>query len=126
MNRGLLLQDIYHFLHTDETDVIDPSTIARIRDGAQMLVEALQKSKPTFIQIDSDCDGYTSSALLINYLNRIAPHCVNKCISYQVQDGKEHGIFLDRIPPNTKLVIAPDSSSNDYEEHQILKEKGKI
>lgn len=124
MNRGLLLQDIYHFLHTDETDVIDPSTIARIRDGARMLVEALQKSKPTFIQIDSDCDGYTSSALLINYLNRIAPYFVNKCISYQVQDGKEHGIFLDRIPPNTKLVIAPDSSSNDYEEHQILKEKG--
>jgi single-stranded-DNA-specific exonuclease len=124
MNRGLALEDIYHFLHTSENDVLEPSTIAHMRDGAKILVEALQKSKRTFIQIDSDCDGYTSAALLINYLNRIAPYFVNNYLFYDVQDGKEHGIFIDKIPPNIELVIAPDSSSNDYEVHRTLKEKG--
>ena len=38
--------------------------------------------------------------------------------------GKEHGIFADKIPDNVKLVIAPDSSSNDYEEHKKLHERG--
>lgn len=122
LNRGLT--DVNHYLNTTREDVLPPEIIDRIREGAIMLVKAIQQSKPTFIQIDSDCDGYTSAALLINYLNRIAPHFVNNYLSYSVQDGKEHGIFLDKIPPNTKLVIAPDSSSNDYEEHKILKEKG--
>lgn len=122
LNRGLT--DVNHYLNTTREDVLPPETIDRIREGATMLVKAIQQSKPTFIQIDSDCDGYTSAALLINYLNRIAPYFVSNYLSYSVQDGKEHGIFLDKIPLNTKLVIAPDSSSNDYEEHKILKEKG--
>lgn len=122
LNRGLT--DVNHYLNTTREDVLPPETIDRIREGATILVKAIQQSKPTFIQIDSDCDGYTSAALLINYLNRIAPYFVSNYLSYSVQEGKEHGIFLDKIPPNTKLVIAPDSSSNDYEEHKILKEKG--
>jgi len=31
---------------------------------------------------------------------------------------------LDSIPDDVKLVIAPDASSNDYEQHKALKEKG--
>jgi single-stranded-DNA-specific exonuclease len=31
---------------------------------------------------------------------------------------------LETIPDDVKLVIAPDSSSNDYEQHQQLKLKG--
>lgn len=38
--------------------------------------------------------------------------------------GKEHGIIADQVPANIDLVIAPDSSSNDYEEHKKLVERG--
>jgi single-stranded-DNA-specific exonuclease len=41
-----------------------------------------------------------------------------------VHDGKQHGLLIDTIPEDTKLVIAPDSSSSDFEEHKILAEKG--
>ena len=45
-------------------------------------------------------------------------------IYYRIHTGKQHGIILDTIPDDVKLVIAPDSSSNDYEVHQQLKERG--
>lgn len=38
-----------------------------------MLISHLLHGDKIFIQIDSDVDGYTSAAALINYLNMIAP-----------------------------------------------------
>ena len=76
------------------------------------------------VQIDSDCDGYTSSAVLINYLHTLFPGFVENNVTYRFHEGKEHGIILETIPEDVKLVIAPDSSSNDYEVHQKLSERG--
>ena len=45
-------------------------------------------------------------------------------IYYRIHIGKQHGIILDTIPVDVKLVIAPDSSSNGYTEHATLKENG--
>ena len=45
-------------------------------------------------------------------------------ILYRIHTGKEHGILLNTIPTDVKLVIAPDSSSNDYEVHKELAERG--
>lgn len=41
-----------------------------------------------------------------------------------MHEGKQHGLILDTIPPDVSLVIAPDASSNDYEVHQVLAERG--
>lgn len=38
--------------------------------------------------------------------------------------GKQHGIIPDTIPEDVRLVIAPDSSSNDYEAHEYLNLSG--
>jgi single-stranded-DNA-specific exonuclease len=69
-------------------------------------------------------DGYTSASHLINYLNCLFPSFVQNNIYYRLHNGKEHGIIVDTVPGDVKLVIAPDSSSNDYEQHRILKERG--
>ncbi|OAO78579.1 putative ss-DNA-specific endonuclease [Anoxybacillus flavithermus] len=71
--------------------------------------------------MDSDADGYTSSAILINYLKSIFP---NINIKWELQEGKEHGIILDKVPSETNLVIVPDSGSNQYEIHSALKKRG--
>ena len=42
-------------------------------------------------------------------------------IIYDVHDSKFHGINPDTIPDNVKLIIAPDSSSNNFLEHEYLK-----
>lgn len=121
-NRGI--KNIYHYLHTTDDDILDPSTIMNIKNGAIMLVSHINNNDKILIQIDSDCDGYTSAAALINYLHKICPAFVENNISYRVHEGKQHGILLDSISNDIKLVIAPDSSSNDYEEHKQLKEHG--
>ena len=124
LNRGIKSQDIIHYLNTTDEDILDPSTIMNIEQGAKMLIRHISQEDKTFIQIDSDADGYTSSSLLINYLNSLFPGYVQNNISYRVHEGKQHGLILETIPEDVKLVIAPDASSNDYEVHQKLRERG--
>jgi len=123
-NRGIKEEDIFHFLNTTEEDVYDSKLLDNIKDGAAILAKHLKEQNKIFIQVDSDCDGYTSSALLINYLNNLFPYSVQHNISYRVHEGKHHGLLLDTIPEDIKLVILPDSSSNDYEEHKKCVENG--
>ena len=125
-NRGIKLSDIDHFLNTTDEDILNPKTIMNIQQGAKMLVNHIGKNDDIFIQVDSDCDGLTSAALLINYINMIAPAYAQTHIFYRLHEGKQHGLILDTIPENIKLVIAPDSSSNDFEEHEYLKIKRNI
>ena len=89
-----------------------------------MLIKHISQNDKVFIQVDSDCDGYTSAALLINYLNKLFPGFTQNNVSYRLHEGKQHGLILDTIPKDVKLVIAPDSSSNDYEVHKTLAEMG--
>ena len=95
-----------------------------MREGAKMLISHIGQDDKIFIQVDADCDGYTSAAILINYLNCLFPHFVQTKISYRVHDGKQHGLLVDTIPNDVKLVIAPDSSSSDFEEHEELAKRG--
>ena len=123
-NRGIALAEIEHYLHTTDDDILDPKLIKNIVEGAQMLIIHIAQNDDVLIQIDSDCDGFTSAALLLNYLNCLFPGFVQNHIYYRIHTGKQHGIIPDTIPKGVKLVIAPDSSSNDYEEHKILADNG--
>ena len=123
-NRGIALAEIEHYLHTTDDDILNPNLIANMRPGAEMLIKHIAQNDKVLIQIDSDCDGYTSAALLINYLNCLFPSFAQNNISYRIHTGKQHGIIVETVPKDVKLVIAPDSSSNDYFEHAELKEKG--
>lgn len=89
-----------------------------------MLVSHIAQGSKVLVIIDSDCDGYCSSAILINYLNNLFPAFVQNNISYKPHTGKQHGIVLDMIPDDVKLVIAPDSASSDYEQHEELAQRG--
>lgn len=92
--------------------------------GASILVQHIANNDIIVIWVDSDCDGYTSAAELVNYLHYFCPAFVENNIIFIFHPGKEHGIIADKIPPEVKLVIAPDSSSNDYEEHKKLADRG--
>ena len=123
-NRGIMPSEINHYLHTTDADILNPSLITNIDVGIKMLIKHIAQNDKVLIQIDSDCDGYTSAALLINYLNCLFPSFVQNNISYRIHTGKQHGIIVETVPEDVKLVIAPDSSSNDYFEHAELKKKG--
>lgn len=124
VNRGIPYDQINHYLNTTDNDILDPRLIPHLDEGAKMLIKHISQNDKVLIQVDSDCDGYTSAALLMNYLYCLFPSFVNNNISYRVHMGKQHGIIPDTIPEDVRLVIAPDSSSNDYEAHEYLNLSG--
>ncbi len=115
------IKDLNQFLHPSEKELYDFMLLDNIVTAAKCLIKHVENNDNIFIQIDSDTDGYTSAAIIYLYMKKMNP---SLCIDWRVHDGKQHGLILDTIPEDTQLVIAPDSSSNDYEQHKVLKEKG--
>ena len=124
INRGIKLEDVSHYLNTSDDDILPPENIANIKTGAKILISHIAQNDNIMIQVDSDCDGYTSSAVLINYLYCLFPSFVQNKIFYRFHEGKQHGLIPNTVSKNIKLVILPDSSSNDYDEHKELYDKG--
>jgi single-stranded-DNA-specific exonuclease len=118
-NRGI--EDIQSFLNISEKDIIHWSKLRNIELAVDCLLEHIKKDSKIFIQVDSDQDGISSSVALINYLKKIYPK-IN--IQWRIHEGKQHGIIVDTVPDSVDLVIIPDAGSNQYKEHQALKEKG--
>lgn len=88
--------------------------------AVQLLVKHLQDPNASIaIIVDADFDGYSSAALLLNYIYARWPSSINK-FTYMLHDSKTHGIELDKIQLSTSLVIVPDAGSNQYEVHKAL------
>lgn len=123
-NRGIDSKDIENYLKTKDSDILSSLLLDNIKEGAVMLISHIKNKSKILIQIDSDCDGYTSSAELLNYLFEVFPSSINR-IDYRIHDGKEHGVDVNSvIEGKYDLVIIPDAGSNQFEEHKILKENG--
>jgi single-stranded-DNA-specific exonuclease len=64
---------VRHYLNTTDEDILSPETITNIVEGAKMLIYHINQGDKIFLQIDSDCDGYTSAAVFLNHLNSLFP-----------------------------------------------------
>ena len=109
---------------------LDPELLDNMNEGYQMLCKHLNAGNKIYLVIDSDVDGYTSSALLYLYFTDVLSEVFgfDFSISYHIPDGKEHGLQT-LMPELTRdkiadLIICADSSSNDYDEHKILSDMG--
>ncbi len=123
-NRGI--DDIKHYLNTTDNDINQPEAFGEqlLKTAAALVIQTIRTNKEIAVIVDCDCDGYTASALLINYLHDLFPAYVQTKLSYFVHDSKQHGLS-DTLPwlsnrLNLGLVICPDASSNDYEYHKQL------
>ena len=76
------------------------------------------------ILFDTDTDGICSGTIMYKYIKNIAPECNVYIIIHRRE--KAHGLSAKdfQMPKNIKLLIAPDSSSNDIDECQELIDKG--
>ncbi|MFK3936576.1 DHH family phosphoesterase [Alkalihalobacillus sp. NPDC078783] len=118
-DRGINNLDL--FTNPSQDSVLHWSLLRNIKEAVSLVLKHIKNGTKIFIQVDSDLDGYTSSAILINYLEEVFPDVV---IVWRLQEGKEHGLILEEIPTDVGLVIAPDSGSSDYEIHKALKDMG--
>ena len=131
-NRGISKDIITHYLNTTDEDINSPLLFGenKLKDAATALVKAIKENYKCLLIVDSDCDGYTSAALLINYLYDLFPAFVNNNLTWAMHQGKQHGIdekefdLESLASANYKLIICPDSSSNDYKQHNFLSQNG--
>ena len=135
VDRGILTkQDLdlganWYFKPT-KTNLCNPRDLDHIDDAAKLFLKHIKEGNHIRVYIDCDVDGFTSSAVLINYIQEfILPHYPDVKITYHIPEGKEHGLetVMDELTDNENicdLIILPDSSSNDYEYHTILKARG--
>ena len=128
LNRGFTSkEEINHYLTVDESDLINPLCLDHMQDGAKMLIQHIANNDNAMIIVDSDADGYTSSAIFMNYFNNLFPSWIQNHVQYFIHEGKQHGLcdFIDScdwMAQDIRLIICPDSASNDYEYHARLKE----
>ena len=120
---GIAKKDLDSFIHAPRiTDEDNPMNLLNMNLAVSIAErECTKPNAKVFVQVDSDCDGYTSAAIVINYLKRRYPEL---SIEYRLHSGKEHGVVVETVPENTTLVIIPDAGSNQNEEVQALIDKG--
>ncbi|HAH17439.1 MAG TPA: hypothetical protein DCL29_00215 [Eubacterium sp.] len=94
-----------------------------------MMFAALHTNE-IYVLVDCDADGFTSAAIIINYLYemyRDVPEVlsIKDRIHYILHTGKQHGLedCVDQFPDNC-LIILPDSSTNDTIQMRQLLDRG--
>lgn len=123
-NRGFDVEDLEHYIHTTkEDDLTCGCHLDNAKLGTFVLHETLEANKRIQILVDSDTDGFTSSAIMYNYIKRIKP---NANVGYIIhKKNKSHGITQDEIEElDCRLLIIPDAGSFQYEEHGQIADKG--
>ena len=126
-NRGIAENKISHYINLSDQDINSFLLLGEenLKEALSRILHAITFKKKTLIIVDCDCDGYTSAALLINYLYKIFPTWVESYVDWYMHDSKQHGLSdcIDFILERQyKLILCPDSSSNDYDKHQLLAE----
>lgn len=132
INRGMKEEDLTHYMSLTDDDINDPEVFGKelLHSAWCQLYEtmAISDNKDICIIVDCDCDGYTSAAILINYLYVINSKFTENHVHWFMHDGKQHGLadamdWIDNMNPD--LVIVPDAGSNDKEQMQKLYDDGR-
>ena len=94
--------------------------------GAALLMSNIGPNKTILICADCDVDGYTSATIMYQYIKKLQPETE---IKYFLHEGKQHGledliVEIRNDDTDYDLIIMPDASSNDYEYHKELGERG--
>ena len=120
-NRGI--KDVNRYLNLSDNEIIDYSLLSNMSVAVECFAKHFNNKSPIAILVDSDVDGYCSAAMMYLYIKKLDS---NYPVSYILhKKAKAHGLSEDVIiPENTKLLIIPDASTNDYKECQKIKEQG--
>jgi single-stranded-DNA-specific exonuclease len=106
----------------DERVVEDYNNYDNMQLGVETLLKHINEGNKIIVIPDVDVDGLTSSAMLYRYIRDVLKY---KNIEYIMHTEKIHGLSEDiYIPEDVKLILLPDASSNDYEQHKYYKNKG--
>lgn len=120
------VEDIQQYLYPSDELLNPPTHLDNIDEGYHLLTRVAWAGNPILLIVDADVDGYTSSAIMYQYIKQLNEDVE---VHYLIHERKAHGLSdcIDEVLQSDihyGLVICPDSSSNDFEQHEQLKEIG--
>lgn len=107
------VEDVEKFRHPDETCLQNWQDLENITKGITLMKICQKEGAKIGLIVDCDVDGFTSGAIMYQYLLRFNP-TIN--ITYYIHDGKAHGLeehWQDIANEHFDLLIIPDAGSND-------------
>lgn len=122
-NRGI--KNVPMFLNPTKSCLEDNHLLNNIDLAVDILLKHMNNNSKVVVLQDCDCDGVTSAALMIQYINDNFPSI---SVDYIIHDNKEHGLdnksMLEIEPKKPDLLIIPDAGSNDLRQLKTLKSAG--
>lgn len=103
-------------------DEISPYCLDEISKASSIFYKHIKNNSKIFLVVDSDADGYTSSAIIYQLISNLSD-CE---IQVYMHEGKEHGVVVNSVPEDIGLIIIPDAGSNQFDELQTLSQKHDI
>lgn len=119
------ISNIPEFLNPSKKCIENELLFDNIERARDVFVKHVANNDIISIVVDCDCDGYTSAAVIYQYIKQINSKCE---IVYYIHEHKIHGLkdVVDDIKQdNSTLVIIPDAASSDKIECDTLVECGK-
>lgn len=118
INSGI--DNIDLFLEPDSSTQSSLDSFTNLEEAAKQIIAFIATNKNITVLVDSDADGYTSSALTVNIIKDIINTFESESeVNYLVHEGKFHGLtnsVMDNIQDvDTDLLIIPDAASNDID-----------
>lgn len=108
------VENVEEFLNPTYTALQDWRDLEHIEDGLT-LIDNLSSEARVGLIVDCDVDGFTSAAIIAQYLQKVYPKIQ---LTFYIHDGKAHGLeehWEEISEENFDLVIVPDAGSNDAE-----------
>lgn len=122
-NRGI--KNVPMFLNPTKSCLEDNHLLDNIDLAVDIFLKHMNNNSKVVVLQDCDCDGVTSAALMIQYINDNFPSI---SVDYIIHDNKEHGLdsksMLEIEPKKPDLLIIPDAGSNDLKQLKTLKFAG--
>ena len=115
INRGFDPKEIEHYFNLSDADINDPECFGKelMSAAAACFLSHLKQDSTICVIVDCDTDGYTSSAILINYIHDLKSKAyIDEKVHWYLHEGKQHGLedCMDWIEDcNPDLVIVPDA-----------------
>lgn len=122
-NRGI--KNVPMFLNPTKSCLEDNHLLDNIDLAVDIFLRHMNNNSKVTVLQDCDCDGVTSAALMIQYINDNFPSI---SVNYIIHDNKEHGLdnksMLEIEQKKSDLLIIPDAGSNDLRQLKTLKSAG--
>ena len=123
------IQDTNLFLNLTDKVLEDYKNYDNMDIGSKTYLKHVNDENKIGIVIDFDCDGFTSASEMYLYTKDVC-NKLNKSfnVEYLMHDHKSHGLdnnIMKLIEKgNYKLLLIPDAGTNDYKQHEKLKQLG--